>query len=201
MLTLVKAALALMFIYVLPVFNNMGAIARLIVIFFYVAILFAGVSSVINLLEVPINFLQEQFKLKRWIPTVIIHVVALVVALLIQPWTSDWMDMVSIYVLPLGAITAGIMFFWVMKKETAIAAAQEGSDKPIMKWFIPSASTYSFRCAPSASSWVLLGAASADIVKKSGHRLSFPTANGPVACCRRRAFHVILKKIGMNFGN
>lgn len=127
----------LMFIYVLPVFNNMGAIARLIVIFFYVAILFAGVSSVINLLEVPINFLQEQFKLKRWIPTVIIHVVALVVALLIQPWTSDWMDMVSIYVLPLGAITAGIMFFWVMKKETAIAAAQEGSDKPIMKWFIP----------------------------------------------------------------
>ena len=50
----------LMFIYVLPVFNGMGGIARLIVIFFYVAILFAGVSSVINLLEVPINFLQDQ---------------------------------------------------------------------------------------------------------------------------------------------
>lgn len=127
----------LMFVYVLPVFNGMGGIARLIVIFFYVAILFAGVSSVINLLEVPINFLQEQFKLKRWIPTVIIHAVSLAIALVIQPWTSQWMDMVSIYILPLGAVTAGIMFFWVMKKETAIGAAQLGSDKPVMKWFIP----------------------------------------------------------------
>lgn len=127
----------LMFIYVLPVFNGMGGIARLIVIFFYVAILFAGVSSVINLLEVPINFLQDQFKLKRWIPTVIIHAVSLAIALVIQPWTSQWMDMVSIYILPLGAVTAGIMFFWVMKKETAIGAAQLGSDKPVMKWFIP----------------------------------------------------------------
>ena len=127
----------LMFIYVLPVFNGMGGIARLIVIFFYVAILFAGVSSVINLLEVPINFLQDQFKLKRWIPTVIIHAVSLAIAMVIQPWTSQWMDMVSIYILPLGAVTAGIMFFWVMKKETAIGAAQLGSDKPVMKWFIP----------------------------------------------------------------
>lgn len=127
----------LMFIYVLPVFNGMGGIARLIVIFFYIAILFAGVSSVINLLEVPINFLQDQFKLKRWIPTVIIHAVSLAIALLIQPWTSQWMDMVSIYILPLGAVTAGIMFFWIMKKQTAIEAAQLGSDKPIMKWFIP----------------------------------------------------------------
>ena len=127
----------LMFIYVLPVFNNMGAIARLIVIFFYVAILFAGVSSVINLFETPINFLQEQLHMKRITATAIIHVVGLIVALMIQPWTSQWMDTVSIYVLPLGALTAGIMFFWVMKKDTAIAAAQLGSDKPIMKWFMP----------------------------------------------------------------
>ena len=86
----------LMFIYVLPVFNNMGAIARLIVIFFYVAILFAGVSSVINLFETPINFLQEQLHMKRITATAIIHVVGLIVALMIQPWTSQWMDTVSI---------------------------------------------------------------------------------------------------------
>ena len=61
----------------------------------------------------------------------------LIVALLIQPWTSQWMDIVSIYILPLGAVTAGIMFFWVMKKKDALAAAQLGSDKPIMKWFMP----------------------------------------------------------------
>ena len=127
----------LMFIYVLPVFNGMGGISRLILIFFYVAILFAGVSSVINLFETPVNFLQQQLHLKRWMAVGLIHVVGLVVALMIQPWTSQWMDMVSIYILPLGAVAAGIMFFWVMKKDDALAAAQLGSDKPIMKWFMP----------------------------------------------------------------
>lgn len=127
----------LMFIYVLPVFNSMGALARVIVIFFYVAILFAGLSSVINLFETPINFLQEQLHMKRWVATALIHGFGLIIALLIQPWTSQWMDTVSIYILPLGALTAGIMFFWVMKRDTAMAAVQLGSDKPMMKWFYP----------------------------------------------------------------
>ena len=127
----------LMFIYVLPVFNGMGGISRLILIFFYVAILFAGVSSVINLFETPVNFLQQQLHLKRWMAVGLIHVVGLVVALMIQPWTSQWMDMVSIYLCPLGALTAGIMFFWIMKKDTALAAVQEGDPKPVMSWFLP----------------------------------------------------------------
>ena len=127
----------LMFIYVLPVFNSMGSLARVIVIFFYVAILFAGLSSVINLFETPINFLQEQLHMKRWAATALIHGFGLIIALLIQPWTSQWMDTVSIYILPLGALTAGIMFFWVMKRDTAMAAVQLGADKPMMKWFYP----------------------------------------------------------------
>ena len=127
----------LMFIYVLPVFNSMGVLARVIVIFFYVAILFAGLSSVINLFETPINFLQEQLHMKRWTATALIHGFGLITALLIQPWTSQWMDTVSIYILPLGALTAGVMFFWVMKRDTAMAAVQLGAEKPMMKWFYP----------------------------------------------------------------
>ena len=125
----------LMFIYLIPVFNNMGSIARVVFIFFYVAVLFAGVSSIINLFETPVAFLQEKLGMKRLTATALIHVAGGAVALLIQPWTSQWMDMVSIYLCPLGAFTAGFMYFWVMKKETALAAVQEGDDKPIMKWF------------------------------------------------------------------
>ena len=47
------------------------------------------------------------------------------------------MDGYGFDLLPLGALTAGIMFFWVMKRDTAMAAAQLGSDKPMMKWFYP----------------------------------------------------------------
>ena len=127
----------LLFIFLTPVFNSMGGLARIIFIFFYVAILFAGVSSIINLFETPVAFLQEKLRLNRVAATAVIHVIGVGVALMIQPWTAQWMDMVSIYLCPLGALSAGVMFFWIMKKETALAAVQEGDPKPIMKWFYP----------------------------------------------------------------
>ena len=43
--------------------------------------------------------------------------IGLVVSIAIQPWTSQWMDVVSIYICPLGAALAGVMFFWVLGKE------------------------------------------------------------------------------------
>ena len=132
-----KGGPGLMFIYLIPVFNNMGGIARIMFIFFYVAVLFAGVSSIINLFETPVAFLQEKLRFNRVTATAVIHIVGVAVALTIQPWTSQWMDMVSIYLCPLGALTAGIMFFWIMKKDTALAAVQEGDPKPVMSWFLP----------------------------------------------------------------
>ena len=126
----------LMFIYLIPVFNNMGGIARIMFIFFYVAVLFAGLSSIINLFETPVAFLQEKLHFNRVTATAVIHIIGVAIALTIQPWTSQWMDMVSIYLCPLGALTAGIMFFWIMKKDTALAAVQEGDPKPVMHWFL-----------------------------------------------------------------
>ena len=120
-----------------PTAEQMGGMGRFVGIFFFVAVLFAGTTSIINLYETPVAFLQEQFKLKRLPSVIIIHVIGLVVALLIQPWTSQWMDMVSIYICPFGAALAGIMFFWVLKKKTALDAVNEGARKPIGAWFHP----------------------------------------------------------------
>ena len=126
----------LMFVYLVNVFNAMPG-GRIVGMIFYICVLFAGVSSIVNLYEAPVAFLQEKFRTNRVVSVVIIGVVGCIVALCIQPWTSQWMDVVSIYICPLGALLAGIMFFWVMKKKDALAAAQLGSDKPIMKWFMP----------------------------------------------------------------
>ena len=127
----------LMFVYLPNVFNGMGGAGRFVGMFFFIAVLFAGVSSIINLYETPVAFLQEKLKLGRIPACVIIHVIGLVVALLIQPWTSQWMDMVSIYICPFGAALAGIMFFWVIKKETALDAVNQGANKKIGNWFHP----------------------------------------------------------------
>lgn len=126
----------LMFVYLVPVMNGMLG-GRIVGAFFFIAVLFAGVSSIINLYETPVAFVQEKFKMNRLVATVLVHVVGLVVALLIQPWTSQWMDMVSIYICPLGAALAGLMFFWVMKKETALEAVNLGANKPVGGWFHP----------------------------------------------------------------
>ena len=127
----------LMFIYLVNVFNGMGGMGRFVGIFFFIAVLFAGVSSIINLYETPVAFLQEKLKMSRIPSVVIVHAIGLAAALLIQPWTSPWMDMVSIYICPFGAMLAGIMFFWVLKKDTALAAVNQGSGKQVGSWFLP----------------------------------------------------------------
>lgn len=126
----------LMFVYLVNVFNAMPA-GRIIGAIFYICVLFAGVSSIVNLYEAPIAFLQEQFKFKRAAAVGTIGVIGLVVSIAIQPWTSQWMDVVSIYICPLGAALAGVMFFWVLGKEKALAAVNEGAKKPIGSWFFP----------------------------------------------------------------
>ena len=126
----------LIFIYLPNLFKSMPG-SRILVIVFFTAVFFAGISSIINLFETPVAFLQEKLNLKRLPATAVIHVLGVLIALMIQPWTSQWMDMVSIYLCPLGAFTAGVMFFWVMKKDTALEAAQLGDSKPLMKWFYP----------------------------------------------------------------
>lgn len=60
-----------------------------------------------------------------------------VVSLCIQAIVSDWMDVVSIYICPLGALLAGILFFWVAGKDFVLAAVNKGAGKPIGAWFYP----------------------------------------------------------------
>ena len=126
----------LMFVYLVNVINGMAG-GRIVGIIFFVAVLFAGVSSIVNLYEAPVAFLQEKLNLKRVPAVAVIGVIGVVVSLLIQPWTSQWMDVVSIYICPLGAMLAGIMFFWVYRKEKALDAVNHGAKKPIGNWFYP----------------------------------------------------------------
>lgn len=126
----------LMFVYLVNVLNGMAG-GRIVGMIFFICVLFAGVSSIVNLYEAPVAFLQEKFGLKRIPSVAVIGVIGAVIALVIQPWTSQWMDVVSIYICPLGAFLAGVMFFWVLRKETAIEAVSYGIRKPLGNWFYP----------------------------------------------------------------
>ena len=126
----------LMFIYLVNLMNGIP-LGRIIEIIFFIAVMFAGLSSIINLYETPIAFLQEELHLNRVLSSGVILVIGGIIATCIQAITSEWMDVVSIYICPLGALLAAIMFFYAFDKQTALDAVNLGSNKPIGKWFYP----------------------------------------------------------------
>ncbi len=126
----------LMFIYMLNVFNGMPG-GRVVEMVFYICVLFAGLSSLVNLYEAPVEMLEERFGLKRKMAVACMATIGGVAALLIQGIVSGWMDAVSIYICPLGAMLAAIMFFWVAGDDFALSAVNQGKERPIGTWFLP----------------------------------------------------------------
>ena len=106
----------LMFIFLPALFKSMPG-GYIVAIIFFVAVFMAGLSSLINLYEAPIATIQEKLHLGRKASCAIIAAIALVVSICIQGIVSGWMDILSIYICPLGAGLAGIMFFWVCGKK------------------------------------------------------------------------------------
>ena len=87
---------------------------------------FAGLTSLINLYEAPIATVQEKFHLGRVAACGVIGVIGVVVSLLIQGIVSQWMDVLSIYICPLGAGLAGVMFFWICGKKYVQSQVDKG---------------------------------------------------------------------------
>lgn len=128
----------LMFITLPAVFQQMP-FGGLFAIIFFVAVLFAAITSLMNLFETPIEALQQQFSLSRGWAVGIIAVISADVGIFIESGDAvgAWMDAVSIYIIPLGALLAGIMFFWVCPKGYARKQVELGASKSLGKWFEP----------------------------------------------------------------
>ena len=126
----------LMFIFLPALFKSMPS-GYIVAIIFFVAVFMAGLSSLINLYEAPIATIQEKLHLGRKASCTIIAAIALVVSICIQGIVSGWMDILSIYICPLGAGLAGIMFFWVCGKKYVETQVNTGRDKKFTDKFYP----------------------------------------------------------------
>ncbi len=105
---------------------------RFFAIILYVAMIFAGVSSLQNMFEVVGESLQHKFpKLNRKLVLGIICVLCFGIGVNMEPISSwgPWMDFVSIYIIPIGALLGAISWFWVMKKEDLMEAINQGAKK------------------------------------------------------------------------
>ena len=107
-------------------------------ILFFLAVLFAGATSLINLLESPAEALQSRFGWSRKASLALVGTVTAAVGIFVEgDILSPWMDTISIYVIPLGALLAGITMFWICGKTFARNAVQLGRNRTLGRWFEP----------------------------------------------------------------
>ena len=114
----VGAGPALLFITLPRILQDIP-LGQLFAVILYTAMVFAGVSSLQNMFEAVGESLQHRFpKLSRKVVLVILCVVCLGFGMFMEPiakW-GPWMDIVSIYIIPIGATLGAISWFWIMKK-------------------------------------------------------------------------------------
>ena len=106
---------------------------QLFAVILYTAMVFAGVSSLQNMFEAVGESLQHRFpKIGRNFVLVLLGAVCLGFGLNMEPifnW-GPWMDIVSIYIIPIGATLGAISWFWVMKKDALLEEINKGTAKP-----------------------------------------------------------------------
>lgn len=152
-----KGGPGLMFIWLVNVFNGMPG-GRIICMVFFTCVLFAGISSLINLYEAPVATLQEKLRFKRLPAVITVGVIGVVVAIAIQGIVSDWMDFVSNYICPTGAFLAALMFFWFCGKDFVMEQVTMGSKRKIGPWFVPLGKyVYCFLCILALIAGIRLG--------------------------------------------
>lgn len=126
----------LMFITLPKVFAQMP-IGRILAILFFISVFFAGITSLVNMLEACTEAMQKTFNLSRTYCAIIIGIVAFIVGIFIEyePYLGKWMDIITIYVVPIGAVLGAIMIYWVLGNKKINQEFELGRDKKVSKIF------------------------------------------------------------------
>ncbi|MEE0096370.1 MAG: sodium-dependent transporter [Oscillospiraceae bacterium] len=127
----VGAGPSLLFV-TLPAILQDIPLGRLFAVILYAAMIFAGISSLQNMFEAVAESLLHRFpKLSRKAALVVLCVVCLGAGIgmeSIDKW-GPWMDLVSIYIIPIGATLGAVSWFYIMKKDAILDAVNLGSKK------------------------------------------------------------------------
>ena len=111
----------------------------LFAVILYTAMVFAGVSSLQNMFEAVGESLLHRFpRLNRRLMLAILCAVCLGIGLHMEPISKwgPWMDIVSIYIIPIGATLGAVSWFWIMRREDLLEEVGRGAKKaPSPLWY------------------------------------------------------------------
>lgn len=130
---------SLLFITVPKVFQSMPYGSVLSTIFF-LSIIFAAISSSVNMLEGPVEALLSTTKLTRKKAATIISLVCFVLALPLAVngnLFGRFTDLITVVISPIGVLVVVVVFFYIFGGKKALVEINKGAKRPLGNWFIP----------------------------------------------------------------
>ena len=139
---------SLMFVTLPQVFAQMPA-GRIFAILFFISVFFAGITSLVNMMEACSEALSSRLKLSRTWAVWIIAAVVFGVSLFLEslPKMGAWLDAVTIYVSPFGAVLCAVFIYLIYGMKNIKAELNIGRPRPLGRSFDVIAYFYVFLAA------------------------------------------------------
>ena len=105
----------LMFVTLPQVFQSMP-MGRLFAVLFFVSVLFAGITSLINMMEACGEALSSRLRLSRRLSVTAAAAVVFGVSVFLEalPTMGAWLDAVTIYIAPCGALLCAVFIYFIL---------------------------------------------------------------------------------------
>lgn len=123
---------SLMFLTLPEVFKQMP-LGNFFALFFFVSVAFAGITSLINMLEAVCESWQNRFHISRKKAVLLCGIITFIVSVCIENGdiVGKWMDVVTIYIIPFAALLGAITIYYILGWNALKQELDKGRKKPV----------------------------------------------------------------------
>ena len=123
---------SLIFLTLPEVFKQMP-LGNFFALFFFVSVAFAGITSLINMLEAVCESWQNRFHISRKKAVLLCGMITFIVSVCIENGdvVGKWMDVVTIYIIPFAALLGAITIYYVLGWNDLKQELDKGRKKPV----------------------------------------------------------------------
>ena len=123
---------SLMFLTLPEVFKQMP-LGNLFALFFFISVAFAGITSLINMLEAVCESWQHRFHISRKNAVLLCGIITFAISVCIENGdiVGKWMDVVTIYIIPFAALLGAITIYYILGWNALKQELDKGRKKPV----------------------------------------------------------------------
>ena len=123
---------SLMFLTLPEVFKQMP-LGNFFALFFFISVAFAGITSLINMLEAVCESWQNRFHISRKKAVLVCGIITFIISVCIENGdiVGKWMDVVTIYIIPFAALLGAITIYYILGWNALKQELDKGIKKPV----------------------------------------------------------------------